>query len=173
LTLEGDELLAIGRIAKPFGVHGEVVVRVLADDPARFRSVHRVHLGISGKDARPVEVRVVNIQPRGVRVRILGVTTRGDAERLVGQVLFVDRRGRRRLPPGTFFVHSIIGMKVRDEEGVERGRVKRVLKLPAQDVYVIEYEGREFLLPAVREFVRSVDTKQKILTVRLIEGILE
>lgn len=173
MTVEGEELLAIGRIAKPFGVHGEVVVRVLADDPERFRTVHTVHLGSSPEDTRPVDVRVVNIGRRGVRLRVGGVETRSDAEGLVGQFLFVDRAHRRGLQEGTFFVHTIIGMTVVDEQGVQRGRVKSVLKLPAQDVYVIEHEGREFLLPAVREFIRSVDTRQRILTVRLIEGIVE
>jgi len=170
---KGDELLAIGRIAKPFGVAGEVVVRVLADDPERFRTVRSVHLGTSADSARPADIQVLNIEPRGVRVRIQGVQTRTDAEGLVGWYLFVDRSHRKRLPAGTFFVHSIIGMRVLDEHGAERGHVKDVLKLPAQDVYVIEHGGKEFLLPAVREFVRSVDARRRILTVRIIEGIEE
>jgi 16S rRNA processing protein RimM len=60
-----------------------------------------------------------------------------------------------------------------DEKGNTVGTVKDVLRLPAQDVYVIDKNGREWMLPAVKEFVTSIDVATKTMWVRVIEGLME
>jgi len=40
-------------------------------------------------------------------------------------------------------------------------------------VYVIVDGAREFMLPAVREFIREIDLEAGVLRVHLIDGILE
>jgi 16S rRNA processing protein RimM len=74
---------------------------------------------------------------------------------------------------GTHFVHDIVGLNVVDEKGIGVGVVKDVLRLPAQDVYVIEKDGREWMLPAVKEFVASIDVVARTMRVRVIEGLME
>ena len=49
--------VAIGRVTRPFGRHGEVVVRPAAGDPARFADLDRVFLGRDGDVPQPFEVR--------------------------------------------------------------------------------------------------------------------
>lgn len=53
------------------------------------------------------------------------------------------------------------------------GRVREVLKLPAQDVYVIERHGRDIMIPAVQEFILGVDLEEGVMRVRLIDGMVE
>lgn len=167
------DLLAVGRIAKAFGVHGEVVVESLADSPGRFRTVRAVHLGPDAENARPARIARVTIGPRGVRVALADVADRTAAEKIVGHFLFVDERHRVKLPTGRYFVHQVVGLTVLDQTGRVVGRVREVLKLPAHDVYVIEHHGRETMIPAVKEFVRSIEPESGILRVHLIEGMVE
>lgn len=170
----GDEtLLAVGQVEKAFGIRGEVVIRLLTDSPERFRRLHAVRIGRDAEAARPATVDAVAVEGRGVRLHLKGVDDRTAAEALRGQYLFVDRRHRARLKPGRHFVHEIVGLTVEDERGVRHGVVKEVLKLPAQDVYVIAEAGREYMLPAVREFIREIDLEAGLLRVRLIDGIRE
>lgn len=166
-----DDLLAIGRITKAFGVQGEVVLEPLADDVARFRRLRVAYLGRSPDVTRKVTVHVTSVEPRGVRLRIEGTETRTQAEELKGSYLFVDRLHRRAVRRGTYFVSDIVGLSVKGEDGVYYGIVKDVLKMPAQDVYVVDRDGKEILIPAVREFIRAVDLKGGVITVRLIEGM--
>ena len=78
-----------------------------------------------------------------------------------------------KLPRGRYFVHQIVGLTVLDQHSAVVGRVRDVLKLPAHDVYVVEREGRELMIPAVREFVRGIDPESGIVRVHLIEGMVE
>jgi 16S rRNA processing protein RimM len=166
------EKLAVGRIVKAFGVKGEVVVEALTDDPTRFVSLKRAYLGESADSSRVVTVAVSSIEPRGVRLRLGGVKNRTSAASIAGQYLFVDPGQRIRLPKGRYFVHEVVGLRVVDQEGVDRGTVQGVLKLPCHDVYVIAGPEGEFLLPAVGEFVREVDTAAGTMRVSLIEGLI-
>lgn len=168
-----QQLLAVGRIVKAFGVRGEVVVECLADSPDRFRTVHAVLLGPDAATAQPARVLRAAIEPRGVRISLRDVADRTSAERLVGHFLFVDARHRVKLPPGRFFVHQVVGMTVLDQNSAVVGHVRDVLKLPAHDVYVVERHGHEVLIPAVREFIRSIEPDSGVIRVQLIEGMAE
>jgi 16S rRNA processing protein RimM len=64
-------------------------------------------------------------------------------------------------------------LNVTNEDGEPIGVVKDVLKYPANDVYVIESNGKELLLPAVKEFVKKIDVDAKTMKVKLIDGMLE
>ena len=172
MTLAAQELLAVGQIVKPVGVHGEVAVRPLSDTPGRFRSLRAAQLGASVEHTQHITIERASEGPRGVRMKLKGIDDREAAEALVGKYLFVDSRHRVRLPRGKYFVEQVIGLAVIDHEGHALGRVRDVLKFPANDVYVIEYHGREILVPAVKEFILALEPQKGTMRVRLIEGML-
>jgi 16S rRNA processing protein RimM len=104
---------------------------------------------------------------------LTGVDTRNEAEKLVGSFLFVSAGERVPLASGSYFVDQIIGLRVVSDDGTVVGVVKQVLKLPAQDVYVVEKRGEEIMIPAVREFVLRIDLQEGVMVVKLIEGLAE
>jgi 16S rRNA processing protein RimM len=170
---QDQDLLAVGRIVKAFGLRGEVVVESLADSPERFRRLRSVLLGPDAATARRTRITRTAVEARGVRVALADISDRTAAEKIVGHFLFVDAQHRVKLPPGRHFVHQVVGLTVLDQDGAVVGCVRDVLKLPAHDVYVIERNGREILIPAVREFVLSINLEEGILRVHLIEGMVE
>jgi len=173
LKTTGRELLAVGRIEKAFGIKGEVIVDPMTDSPDRFRTLKRIYIGAVDADVRESAIERSSAEPRGVRVKLKGIETRTQAEHIVGFLLFIDETNRIRLPKGRYFVHQLIGFTVVDQSGRVVGTLKEVMKLPAQDVYVIDRKGREIMLPAVKEFVTDIDVGAGTMTVKLIEGMLE
>ena len=166
-------MLAVGKIVKAFGIRGDVIVQPMTDDPERFAALTRVYLGRSDSRAEAVETTVhdVRIDARGVRLRLGAIPDRTAAEQSVGLLLLVADADRIPLKDGQYFVHELIGVTVRSEEGEILGRLKDVIHMPAQDVYVVGTDGEDFMIPAVAEFVRGVDVTARTMTVRLIDGI--
>jgi len=68
---------------------------------------------------------------------------------------------------------DLLGMTVADETGHELGYLDTIWDLPAHPVLVVKQGDREVLIPAVKEFIRSVDVAQGRMTVRTIEGLVE
>ena len=173
MNRQHQTLYAIGKVSKAFGVKGEVVVRRMTESPERFKKLKHVYLGEEESKTQKLTVEYARVDPKGVRLKFAETQDRTDAEALVGALLFVDEQHRVKLKKGSHFIHDIVGLNVVDEKGSAIGIVKDVLRLPAQDVYVIDKNGREWLLPAVKEFVTSIDVAARTMRVRVIEGLME
>jgi 16S rRNA processing protein RimM len=122
---------------------------------------------------RELEIEHAAVGPRGVKMKFAGIDDRTAAEQLVGSFLYVKETERARLPKGRYYTHDIVGLAVIDEQGVDHGTVRDVLKMPAHDVYVVGGKGNEILLPAVKEFILKIDLRTRTMKVRLIEGMVE
>lgn len=173
MIMASQSFFVIGKVVKAFGIRGEIVVRSFADSPGRFGRLKSIFLGPDERTAREIQVEVVRVEERGVRLKLVGVDDRTAAEKIVGMLVFVDAKNRVKPPPGRFFVHEVVGLRVLDETGRVVGTVREILKLPGQDVYVIERHGRDIMVPAVKEFVQEIDPVAGVIRVRLIEGMVE
>jgi len=166
-------LYAVGRVVKAIGIRGEVVVELLSASSDRFKMLEVVFVGRNEQEAEQARIEYVKIDARrGLRVKFTQIPSRTEAERLIGSYVFVGEQHRLQLPKGTYFVDNVVGLQVVDETGKRIGLVKEVLKMPAQDVYVIERDGPDVMVPAAREFIRDIDLQTRTITVRLIEGLI-
>ena len=69
------------------------------------------------------------------------------------------------------FIADLIGCRVlNDDTGEELGALRDVLTLPSSDVYVIGGAGKQYMIPAVKEFIRLIDVEAGVVRVHLIEG---
>jgi 16S rRNA processing protein RimM len=165
-------LIAVGKIAKPFGIRGDLVIYPMTDNPERFKNLKRVFVGHAEDSVTETHVTHVVVEPRGVRLRLSAFASRTAAESLTGALLFVDQQDAIKPKTGSYFIHDLIALKVVDTEGNDVGVLKEVMKYPAHDVYVIERNGTEIAIPAVKDFIKNIDLEQRTMTVQLIEGML-
>ena len=77
------------------------------------------------------------------------------------------------LPPDSFFWHQIIGLTVRTVDGQELGKIAEIMETGSNDVYVVKSDERELLLPAIKDVVREIDLTSGVMTVELLEGLVE
>ncbi len=143
------------------GLAGGLKVEPLSDRPERLDPGARVFV-----EGEPVERTITGIESsRRVRVISLeGIDSREDAERLVGHYLEVAREA---LPDGSYYWHELIGLRVRDESGVELGIVEEVFRAGENEVYRVRGPGGDLLVPALRDVVRELDVERATMTVRL------
>lgn len=152
--MSGSARLVVGRIIKPHGIRGEVVIDSWSDHPDRF-AVGAV-LYVDGQ-----AMVVVSSRPHQGRllVRFEGIGDRTAAEALRGAVVEGDP-----LPPAdpdTYLVSELIDLPVRTADGREHGRVVAVIELPGAAGYdlleVRREQGGSWLLPAADELVEVVE----------------
>lgn len=69
---------------------------------------------------------------------------------------------------------DLIGLKVVTDEGEDLGTLKDVLQTGANDVYVVEMtDGKELLLPAIKQCILKVDLEQQTMTVHVLDGLMD
>jgi 16S rRNA processing protein RimM len=148
------ELVVIGRVVKPHGIRGEVVVESLSDVPGRFDADTTVVLG-------GVPTRIVSARPHQGRLLVAfdGVFDRSAAERLRGRT--IEGAAVELDDTETYFAHELVGLPVRGDHGRELGTVSALIELPAAAGYdlleVRRADGSTWLLPAVDDYVAVVE----------------
>ena len=79
------------------------------------------------------------------------------------------------LPKDSYFIYEIVGCTVYDMNGNQIGIVKEVIQSYSNDVYVIKDDTnkKEYLIPAVKEFVKKVNIEDRTIIIDPIEGMIE
>ena len=168
---EDETLISVGKVVRPHGLKGEVKVEPLTDWPERFEVYRSLYL--EGEKGGWVDVERGRVQGRHVILKLQGVDDREGAGALREVVLKIRRRECPPLEEGSYYIFDLVGSTVRTVEGEAIGTVVDVLRMPAQDVFVVDMEGREVLIPAVKAFIKDVDVENKRVVVELIEGLLD
>lgn len=161
--------LAIARIVKAWGVHGQLKLQVLTDLPDRLDRLKRVYVG---PRAAPHDVVRFRRQRNGWFLQLADVPDLDAAKALQGQLVQIAREDAAPLEPGQFYEHQIVGLSVVTADGEPLGQVAEVLATGANDVYVVHGPRGEVLLPARVEVVRQIDLEAGTMTVTLPPGLL-
>ena len=166
------EWAAIGQVVALFGVRGELKVRSLSDIPDRFAQLEAVHLS---SDYRRLEVeRVRPYKGEMVILKLRGIDDAQAAEALCRQNLLIPLGQLAQLPPNSYYQHDILGLAVHLPDGRELGRVVDIWETGSNDVYVVRtLDGRQALIPAIREVVRQVDLIRHTMSIDPLPGLLE
>ena len=159
-----NQLLETGEIVSSHGIHGEVKILPWADTQEFLLEFDLFYL-----NGKPYEVLSSRVHKTCVLAKLKGIDTPEQAAALRGKKVSIDRADVR-LPEGTVFIADLIGCRVMDENGTEIGKIRDVLTMPSSDVYVVEGE-HQYMIPAVREFVKEIDVTQRFVRVHLIEGM--
>ena len=162
--------LAVGKLGRPHGVRGEVVLILMTDFPERLRPGARIFLG---EDHLPIQIRSRRESQGNLLLKFEGYDTPEAAGELRNQFLFVHAEDRPVLPEGEYYHHQIIGLSVIDEQGKLLGKVTDILSTGSNDVYIVQPDsGPEILLPATEEVILDIDLQNGQIRVHLIPGLL-
>jgi len=156
-TRPATELVSIGRIDRPWGRRGAVVVTPLSNRPGRFEGLH--HAFVAGRDGIAREVGVEESREHKGRyvVKLSGVESSDAAELYRGLELGISEEELEALPEGSYYHHELCGLQVESEDGASLGAVRDVLDAGAAPVLVIEGPEGELLVPLAEPFIRAVD----------------
>ena len=150
-----------GEIVNTHGVRGEVKMLPWLDSPEDMRGFTRCRIG--GKDYAITACRVQNTCDL---LKLEGVDTVEAAQALRGKTVTLYRED---MDEDVIFAGDLIGMEV-FSQGERIGELTQVLDYPGNQVYVVKGE-REYMLPAVKEFILSTDLDGNRMEVKLLEGM--
>ena len=153
----------MGRIVAPFGIRGWVKVQPYTETPAGLTRYREWWLS-RNENWIPVAVDEVEAQGPAVVAKLAGCNDRDVAATWRGALVGVGRSELPAASPGEFYWADLLGLEVRNVEGVVLGRIGSLMETGANDVLVVEGD-RERLIPFVEGVIRNVDLPGKLVTV--------
>lgn len=166
-----NDRLVIGKIVGIHGVRGALKMVSFTENPTPFRNGDPIRLTL--ESGREVEHRIAWIKPhkKGLLLALETVTDPDQALELVGGQVLIDKSDLPALAPDEYYWTDLIGLSVQTVQGEFLGQLTAVLPTGSNDVYVVENQGREVLIPALQQVVREVDLANKVMRVDLPEGL--
>ena len=159
--------VAVGRILGPWGLLGDLKVEPLTDFPERFALDCSLHVeGI----ARIIERS--RWHKGKVYIKLSGIDSTTAAEALRQRFLEVPEEELKPLSEGEYYQFQILGLEVRTTEGQTLGKVTQILSTGSNDVFVVQGEGGELLIPALDDVIKAIDLDGGWMEVELMEGLL-
>jgi 16S rRNA processing protein RimM len=177
MTTTNSKYLLVGKIANTHGLRGELKVWPETDFPdvrfAKGSSLLLVHPEDESK-MEQVKVAAAREQKGLYLIKFDRFDNINEVERFKGWSLMVPSDKRAKLEQDEYYFHDIIGCVVVSEEGETIGEITDILRPGANDVWVVARpKGKPVYLPYIDDVVLSVDIANKMVTIRVMEGLLE
>ncbi len=163
--MSAEHMVVVGKLGKPFGVRGVVRVLSLTDVPNRFENLKDVTL--ESPTGKTLVTRVTNVRMdgRSYLLRFATFSTPEEVRDYSGAWLKIPREDVPPAPEGHHYQFELIGLTVQDESGRVLGTLEEVVEVPHRHLFVIRGPDKEYLLPALRKWIASVDVAAGVMTV--------
>lgn len=166
---EETEFIVIGEITKPHGVRGEMRVKPHTDEPERFTWLEQVYVGEA--NPRLMAVEKARLHQGVILLKLTAVNDRTAADALRGEWLMVPEAEALPLEDDEYFLFQLEGLAVSTVEGEALGTITRVIETGANNVFVVEGEQGELLLPDIADVVQEIDFENGRMVVSLLPGL--
>ncbi len=165
--------LEIGQIVNTFGIKGLVKVNPYTDDITRFDDLKNIYLTKKGIK-KEYEIEEVKYQKNVVLLKLKGIDDMTAAENLRDYTIIIDRKDAVKLPKDSYFIVDLIGLEVYSEENTLLGKIIDVFSTKSNDIYVVkDDEGKQILLPAIKDVVKNIDIENGKMIIHLIDGLVD
>ncbi len=167
------DLILIGQVVRPYGLTGLLRIVSYAESKETFLRAGSVFLD-KGEDGL-FERRVVSIRAHHsiYLLKVSGLRSVDEAEFFRGAAILIGKDSVVRNDEDEFFWYELIGLNVYLTTGQYLGVLKGIFPTGSNDVYVVENEGREFLIPAIHQVVKEINRAQKRMVISPMRGLLD
>ncbi len=127
-------------------------------------------LGSASDNSRVVSLEFVTGVGKKRKFKFKGFNSINDAEMIVGKTLFVQADADENI---NLISKNLLGFSIKNTGGKSLGTLKDIMWLPSNDVYVIENQSKEYLIPVIPEIVQYINHDKESIIIVPIEGLLE
>jgi 16S rRNA processing protein RimM len=167
------DYIHVGQITRPHGLHGDVRVQPMTEDPDRFQVLERIFLSHDDMDRVPFHVTDVKNGHKFVILHLEGIDSIEDAEKWRNAWVQIPRQECPPLPEGRHYYFELVDMTVVTTDGRIVGQVDDIQSYPAHDIFVVRTDDHQYLIPNVPSIVVKIDVENGKMVIDPIDGLLE
>lgn len=156
--------ILIGKIRRPHGVDGKMMIDPYSESVDRFKPGNKV---LIGEDHQPQVIQTRRAMDRAMLITFKDITDPDQAGLFRNKFIYILKDDLPALPDGEYYHFDLVGLNVFDIDDQMLGVLTEVLETGANDVFVVKSEnGEEILLPAIESVIISVNLKAAMMVVK-------
>ncbi len=164
-----SEFYLIGNITKTHGLKGHVLLKLDTDEPSSYYNMESVFVKINEQPVPFFIDEIEVMKPDVLRVLFRDV----EAGMLVGKEVVMPLDTLPKLTGNQFYFHEVIGFDIRSQ-GNTVGKIEQINDQAAQPLFlIVKEDGKEQMLPIIKEWIVEVNRENKYIEMNLPEGITD
>ena len=162
-----DRNILLGKLGKPHGVKGFLYIHYYGEDAKNLSDYEGLFLD----DGTSVKVEKLLLQKDRVILKFHDTNSRNDADKLRDKELFILEGSLPVLDSNKAYYFELEGLKVKNLDNVDLGKIKEILETNANDVLVIEptknsIDEKERLVPYIKDsVVKKINKTDKTILI--------
>jgi 16S rRNA processing protein RimM len=165
--LRSPVFVHIGTITRPHGILGEVKLQLKPEYDGVITTLKQVTVN----GGPPVQVNGCRPHQGALLLRLASVPDRNMAETLRGAKIAVERKTLPKRTSGAFLADDLLGLTVIDMAGQKLGELIEILYTGSNDVYVVQTDDDQLLLPAIESCIKAINLDEGTMTVFVPDGL--
>jgi 16S rRNA processing protein RimM len=166
-------MVLVGRIARPHGLRGQVVVTPETDFVENRFQTGATLWTRSSRGDEVLTISTMRVQNGRPVIGLEGFATIEEVERLAGLELRVPEEALMPLADGAYYVHQLVGCVVETVGGLRVGEVTRVEAGGGTSLLAIDGPHGEILVPLATDICVDVDVAGRRIRIEPPQGLLE
>lgn len=158
--------IIVGKIINTQGIRGELKVQRTNNEPFD----RQIYYYIGDLDT-PFEIIKARTDGQIAYIKLKDYDNINDVLVFKNKFIYVSETDLYDLDQDEFYIKDLIGLEVVNSQGEKIGHIKDILTYAANDIYLLECQDGEKLVPAVKEFIKKVDLESGQVVIDLIEGM--
>lgn len=169
--MEIKDCYYLGRVTKPFGYKGQMVLFLDVDDPEAYSELDSALIEVKGRLV-PYIFHVDNINGNKAVVEFEDLDV-DEAQALAGHDCYLPLTLLPKSEGNHFYFHEVTGFTVCDMEKGNIGILQSVIDYPAQALFQIMNGETEILVPIIPQVIKEVDREHKIIYIEAPAGLID
>lgn len=165
-----DECYYLGRVTKPFGFKGEMVLFLDVDSPDDYATLDSVFVEMKN-GLVPYFIKSLRINGNKA-VALFEDLTAEQAAALAGHDMYLPLDLLPKLTGNQFYFHEVKGFRVVDDQYGDIGVIESIIEYPAQPLFQIMNGTTEILIPVIDQVIKEVDRDNKTIYISAPNGLI-
>ena len=166
-----SDCYCLGRITKPWGVKGQLVLFLDVDTPEDYLDLDSAVVEAKGQLV-PHFFHIDTINGNKAIATFEDITPE-QVGALVGHELYLPLDLLPKLDGNRFYFHEVVGFRVVDSQYGDIGTLEQVIEYPAQPLFQVMKNGTEILIPVIDEVIDNVDRTNKTIYITAPNGLID
>lgn len=166
-----DECYYLGRVTKPFGFKGEMVLFLDVDSPDDYATLDSVFVEMKN-GLVPYFIKSLRINGNKA-VAMFEDLTAEQAAALAGHDMYLPLDLLPKLTGNQFYFHEVKGFRVVDDQYGDVGVIESIIEYPAQPLFQIMNGTTEILIPVIDQVIKEVDRDNKTIYISAPNGLID
>ena len=162
----------LGYVAKLHGFKGEVSLFLDVTNPLEYENLDKIFVDINGF-LTPFFIKSITLRPKSqATIKIDGINSDKEAQQVLKRQVYLPLTELPALSGKEFYDHEVVGFELIDLTFGKVGLIQQIIDLPVNPLIQVDAEGKEVLIPFVKDLIQEVNRIDKQLIVKAPEGLI-